>query len=91
MLLPLCWYTGLAPALHWLRQRPLRPAGGAQSMFGLLDVLGNLGQMDLHRPPRRYTVAGPHRIEIRERGYESVVFDVRVVPGETITYHAGLR
>jgi hypothetical protein len=35
--------------------------------------------------------AGPHRIEIRASGYQPVVFDVRVVPGETITYHAGMR
>ncbi len=35
-------------------------------------------------------VAGPHRIEVREQGYPAIAFDVRVEPGETITYHAGL-
>ena len=33
-------------------------------------------------------VAGPHHIEIRTAGLEPVGFDVRVEPGETITYHA---
>ena len=32
--------------------------------------------------------AGAHRIEIRMPGYQSIAFDVRIVPGETITYHA---
>jgi hypothetical protein len=32
--------------------------------------------------------AGPHKIEIRAPGFEPVAFDVNVVPGETITYHA---
>lgn len=34
-------------------------------------------------------VAGPHHIEIRAAGLEPVAFDVRVEPGQTITYHAG--
>jgi hypothetical protein len=32
--------------------------------------------------------AGPHRIEIRAPGAPPVVFDVRVEPGQTITFHA---
>lgn len=32
--------------------------------------------------------AGPHRIEIRAPGYPPTTFDVRVEPGQTITYHA---
>jgi hypothetical protein len=32
--------------------------------------------------------AGPHKIEIRAPGFEPVAFDVNVVPGETITFHA---
>ena len=32
--------------------------------------------------------AGPHRIEIRAPGYPPAAFDVRVEPGQTITYHA---
>ncbi len=35
-------------------------------------------------------VAGPHRIEIRDPNYPAIAFDVRVEPGETVTYHAGL-
>ena len=35
--------------------------------------------------------AGPHRIEIRALGDPPVAFDVRVEPGQTITYHANLR
>lgn len=35
--------------------------------------------------------AGPHRIEIRESGRPPVSFDVRIIPGETITYNADLR
>lgn len=32
--------------------------------------------------------AGAHHIEIREQGQAPVQFDVNIVPGETITYHA---
>src|SRR4029453_13505593 len=32
--------------------------------------------------------AGPQKIEIRAPGFEPVAFDVNVVPGETITFHA---
>ena len=32
--------------------------------------------------------AGEHRIEIEAQGWPPIGFDVRVVPGETITYHA---
>jgi len=32
--------------------------------------------------------AGAHRIEIREKGQPPIQFEVNVVPGETITYHA---
>ena len=35
--------------------------------------------------------AGAHRIEIRAQGRQPIAFDVRVEPGETITYHASLR
>lgn len=34
---------------------------------------------------------GPHRIEVRAPGYEPLVFDVRIQPGETITYRRALR
>jgi hypothetical protein len=32
--------------------------------------------------------AGPHRIEIRVPGVAPIEFDVRLGPGQTITYHA---
>ena len=35
--------------------------------------------------------AGAHRIEIRGPGLPPIAFDVNVAPGDTITYHAGLR
>ena len=34
--------------------------------------------------------AGSHRIEIRAPGFETVVFDVRTIPGRTITYRGVL-
>ena len=34
---------------------------------------------------------GPHRIEIREEGYEPLTFEVRILPGETVTYRGELR
>ncbi len=33
---------------------------------------------------------GPHHVEIAERGFETLVFDVRILPGETITYGGDL-
>jgi hypothetical protein len=35
--------------------------------------------------------AGPHRIEIRAPGFETIVFDVNVEPGRTITYRSSMR
>ena len=35
--------------------------------------------------------AGAHRIEIRAPGLPPVTFDVNVIPGQTIRYHAGIR
>lgn len=34
---------------------------------------------------------GPHRIEIRKPGFETLSFDVRIEPGRTITYRASMR
>ncbi|MFN7985806.1 MAG: PEGA domain-containing protein, partial [Vicinamibacterales bacterium] len=34
---------------------------------------------------------GPHRIEIRLDGYETLTFDVRIEPGRTITYKGEMR
>ena len=35
--------------------------------------------------------SGPHRIEVREDGYEPLTFEVRIVPGRTITYNGELK
>jgi hypothetical protein len=35
--------------------------------------------------------AGPHRIEVRAPGFETIVFDVNVEPGRTITYRGSMR
>jgi hypothetical protein len=35
--------------------------------------------------------AGPHRIELRAEGFETVEFEVLVTPGETITYRGQLK
>lgn len=35
--------------------------------------------------------AGPHRIELRAAGYQTVTFDVRIDPNETIVYRAVLE
>lgn len=35
--------------------------------------------------------AGPHRIEIEARGHPPIAFDVRVLPGQTITYRANIQ
>ena len=35
--------------------------------------------------------SGPQRIEIRAPGLAPTSFNVNVLPGQTITYHAGMR
>jgi hypothetical protein len=35
--------------------------------------------------------SGPHRIEVRQEGYEPLTFEVRIVPDHTITYRAELK
>ena len=35
--------------------------------------------------------AGPHRIEVRLAGFEPLIFDVRIIPGETVTYRGELK
>jgi hypothetical protein len=34
---------------------------------------------------------GPHRIEVREDGYEPLTFEVRILPGRTVTYRGELK
>lgn len=40
--------------------------------------------------PGRFLEAGPHRVEIRADGFDTITFDVRIVPNETITYRSDL-
>ena len=41
---------------------------------------------------QRLTIdAGPHKIEIRAPGYETVQFDVLITPGDTVTYKGDLE
>ena len=41
---------------------------------------------------QRLTIeAGAHRVEIRAAGYQTVVFDVMVTPGQTVTYKGELK
>ena len=35
--------------------------------------------------------AGTHKVEVRAEGYESVQFEVMVMPGETVTYKGELK
>ena len=35
--------------------------------------------------------SGPHRVELRAEGYEPVVFEVMIVPGETVTYKGEMK
>lgn len=41
--------------------------------------------------PGRPLEAGPHRVEIRAPGFETVTFAVRILPDETMTYRTDLR
>ena len=34
---------------------------------------------------------GPHRIEVRQDGYEALTFEVRILPGRTVTYKGELK
>jgi hypothetical protein len=40
--------------------------------------------------PGRFLEPGPHRVEIRADGFDTITFDVRIVPNETITYRSDL-
>ncbi len=47
---------------------------------------------DIRRMGTGYSLEpGPHRIELRASGFQTVTFDVRIVPGETIVYRKDLE
>ena len=47
------------------------------------DFDGSFQRMELE--------VGPHHIEIRAPGYQTIVFDVRIEFGETVTYRGELQ
>ena len=47
------------------------------------DFDGTFQKMDLE--------AGPHRVEIRAIGYQTITFDVRIDPNDTVTYRGELQ
>jgi hypothetical protein len=51
---------------------------------GVVDDFNGLFQ-------RLHLDAGPHRIEVRAPGYESLMFDVRIEPDRTTTYRGELK
>ena len=40
---------------------------------------------------RLHLSSGPHRIEIRAPQYDALIFDVRLEPDHTVTYHGELK
>jgi hypothetical protein len=40
---------------------------------------------------RLHIDSGPHRIEIRQDGYEPLTFEVRIQPDRTVTYEGELQ
>jgi hypothetical protein len=40
---------------------------------------------------RLHLEPGPHRIEVREEGFEPLFFDVRILPDRTVTYTGELK
>jgi PEGA domain len=91
-------YGYVAPPPAYLSAVPGRPYGGVRIQdaprdaevfadgyyMGIVDDFDGVFQhMNLE--------AGPHRIEIRANGFEPIAFDVRVVPGETISYRADMQ
>ena len=92
------WFGAAGPWVSDATSRQVRPA----PRFGYLQLLvqpanaqvyvdgfykGTVNDIKRLLPIE----AGPRRIELRAPGYETVTFDVRIVPDETITYEADLE
>ena len=61
-----------------------------QPLTGLVFVDGlYVGSVDDLRGGRRFD-AGPHRLEIRAPGYQSISIDIRIDPNETTVYRTDL-
>jgi hypothetical protein len=68
-----------------LRVRPSNAEVFVDGYFaGVVDEFDNVFQ-------RLRIESGPHRIEIREDGYEPLTFEVRILPDRTITYRGELK
>jgi hypothetical protein len=77
-------YGGYDGALR-LKVRPRDASVFVDGYFvGRVDEFDGVFQR-LHIDP------GPHRIEVREDGYEPLAFEVRILPGRTVTYEGELR
>lgn len=90
-------YAYPAPPAGYLSAIPGRPYGGVRIEDAPQDgqVFADgyyMGVVDDFDNPFQHMnlEAGPHRVEIRAPGYGPVAFDVNVVAGETLTYHADL-
>jgi len=79
------YYSGSYDGAVRLKVRPSRAEVFVDGYYvGIVDEFDNpFQQLQLE--------SGPHRIEVREDGYEPLTFEVRIVPGRTITYNGELK
>ncbi len=87
------WWYGYSPGYYSsdyegsirLKVKPRDAAVFVDGYFaGEVDEFDGLFQR-LHVEP------GPHRIEVRADGFETLSFDVRILPDRTVTYEGELR
>jgi hypothetical protein len=101
--LPFFWGWG-APAFYLAAPQTFVPLPGDAPLGGVqLDVMpwrssvyvdgALVGRVEEFKGYYQHLDlgAGPHQIAIVERGYETLVIDVVVTPGRTITYRATLN
>jgi hypothetical protein len=76
-----------------------RPAPGAMKLkvtpkdaevYVDMKYMGRVNEFDGARQSLPMD-AGTHAIEIRREGYDTVRFEVRIMPGRTVTYQGALR
>ena len=92
------YYSGAYGGGYSYRSSTYRPVGGlrlkVQPRDGQVFVDGYfVGEVDSFDGvfQRLSIEEGPHRIEIRAPGFETVQFEVMVIPGETVTYKGELK
>ena len=54
------------------------------------NVIGRVDDFDDRSKPLRME-AGTHRIEVRQPGFQTLTFTVRIQPGKTTTYRGSLK